>query len=66
MKWETRAHEVVDILHDGREGYLSHKLGALRARVPGGWLFLVSGHEATSPTFIPDPTWSWDWSKDQP
>lgn len=60
MKWETRYMRSEDS-GDARPG------GNLyRAKVVGGWLVTHEWAEGQGTTFIPDPTWSWDWSKDQP
>ena len=55
MKWETQS------AGSGLVGSIS------RARVVGGWLVThMAVLKYSGITFVPDPAWSWDWTKDQP
>jgi len=59
MKWETRSRGVNCDTGTPPNGQIC------RARVVGGWLVVFAANGG-GPTFVPDPTWDWDWSKDEP
>ena len=76
MKWEVRDLSGDDSFKPGgRNKYPPRAHGLLyRAPVPGGWLVYVVAESSSAfgasasggLTFVPDPTHSWDWSKDHP
>jgi len=46
---------------DGKKAWVLSGMAVCRARLPGGWLIVVSGtHGASGAAFYPDPQHLWD------